>query len=74
MEIIDIVASIFGITGSIILAIGKKEYVKYAYIFYWAGSACWIIFSLNIGLYSLLVVNITFIVVEIIGFFRWRDR
>jgi hypothetical protein len=68
---IDYVAAVLGIIGSILLARGSQHLVKYSFVFYWIASSLWIIYGVTNEIYSLVLVNVVFIVVESMGAYRW---
>jgi len=71
---IDYIAAILGVIGSILLARGSQSLIKYSFVFYWAASSLWIIYGVSNEIYSLVLVNAIFLVVESIGAYRWYQK
>ncbi len=68
--IIKWVASTIGFIGAMTIALNIHE-SKYAFIIFSCSSSIWIYASIIMKEYSLLFLNIGFLLVDIIGMYRW---
>lgn len=71
---IDILATIASLVGAVLTASGKPSWMPASLLTYVIGSIFWSIYAFNTHQIPLLVLNITFIIVELYGLWRWMKR
>jgi hypothetical protein len=68
---IDWIAAGFGIVGSLFLASNHKQYAKFGWFGFLAGSMCWLVYGLVQEVYSIVLVNTVFTVSESWGIYKY---
>ena len=75
IEIIGWIAAVFGISGSLLLALNNTKYSKFGWIGFLIGSVLWTSYAVVNGIWSMAVSSSVFVVVESIGLYRYfNDR
>lgn len=68
---IDHIATAFSIVGAILLSAGLPSLVPASLIIQILGGILWSAYAIKTAQKPLLIVNIAFIIVELIGVWRW---
>lgn len=63
--------ALFGVVGGSIIALNTPEITKYAFIVLTFSAVCWVVYGYRIKENSLIVLNLTFIVVNLFGIYNW---
>jgi nicotinamide riboside transporter PnuC len=69
-KLLEYVGAGFGIVGAALLAL-NNHYSPFAYIFFLASSFFLVIFSLKNSARGLLLMQVAFTLVNLIGIYRW---
>lgn len=64
------IASTIGFIGAMFIALNIPQ-SKYAFVIFSCSSSLWIYASIIMKEYSLLFLNIGFLIVDLIGIYRW---
>lgn len=64
------IGSVAGIVGGIMVAL-KFEYSKFGYIFFMLSAITWTVQSIKNKDTALILLNIFFILINILGLYRW---
>ncbi len=63
--------TITGIAGGILIAINSPEYSKFGFIFFLISAISWLIQGWKSQDLPLVLLNCVFIVIDIIGIYKW---
>jgi len=69
-EILKWTASFFGFCGAILIAL-NIDITKYAFFIFLCSSTLWIYAGLIMKEYSIVFLNVGFLMVDFIGIYRW---
>lgn len=70
---IDIFAMITSLLGATLMATGKPSLIPATMVFYIIGSILWISVGITMGMVSLIITNIVFIILEVLALFKWIE-
>ena len=66
-------ACVVTVIGNMFLILGRPEIVVYSYLFFLVGNFLWMKIALNRDMKALLVMNIIFLIMSVVGFINWYN-
>lgn len=69
---IDWIAFSLSAIGSIVIAQGRPELMKYGLFIHLISGILWMYYTYTMGLSSIFLTNLMFFVIELKGFLTWR--
>jgi len=64
-------ATLLGIAGGIMISLNIPDVTRYGFIPFLFSSVIWIVVALKMQEMSLVALNATFMIINIIGIYRW---
>jgi len=64
-------ATLLGIAGGIMISVNIIDITRYGFIPFLFSSVIWIVVALKMREMSLVALNFTFMIINIIGIYRW---
>jgi len=74
MLLIEYVAIATGITANTLMVTAKHDHLLLSYLAWIISSTLWVIIGIMTGMYSIIILNSYFVILDIVCFIRWRRK